>query len=191
MLLAASARRLQPLHFFQRQRAVFPGRNIERQRSIADALDLFHVMPHGFKHAPNLAIAAFDQRDLIPRIRGLLHNANRSRPSSHALAVIGSNRNTGAQFGDRRFCRRAGNFYQISFRDVRRRFHEPVRELAVIGQQQQAFTGVVESADRIDASPDAAEQVHHGGPLLRIAHGSDVSFWLVQQQVHVTLLLAL
>src|SRR5207302_10521893 len=57
---ATSARRLQPLHFFQRQRAVLPGQNVERQRSIAVALDLFHVMPHSLKHAPNLAIAAFD-----------------------------------------------------------------------------------------------------------------------------------
>ena len=61
----------QAIDFLQGQGAELPRRNIERERPVADALDLFHVVSDFFKHAPDLAIAAFDQSDFVPGIAWL------------------------------------------------------------------------------------------------------------------------
>jgi hypothetical protein len=41
------------------------------------------------------------------------------------------------------------DLYEISLGDMRGRFHQLVRQVAIIGQQQQAFTVEVETSDRI------------------------------------------
>ena len=66
----------QALHFLQSKRTKFPRRNIERERTIFHALDFFHVMADRLKHAPNLAIAALNQRDFVPGIGGFFHHSH-------------------------------------------------------------------------------------------------------------------
>src|SRR5436190_8447684 len=47
--------------FFSSERAKFTGRNIQRERPKLGALDFFHMVADGLEHAPDLAVAAFDQ----------------------------------------------------------------------------------------------------------------------------------
>src|SRR5271163_2598106 len=98
---ANSAGGSQLLHFFRRQLAKLAGRHVEFQRAVAYALDFLHRMANRFKHAPNLAIAALNQRDLIPRIGCFLDDANAGWSGADALAVVGSDRHSGAQLGNR------------------------------------------------------------------------------------------
>ena len=62
-----------------------------------------------------------------------------------------------------------------------------MRQVAVIGEQQQAFAGVVEASDGIHADANAMQQIHDRGPALGIADRGDVSLGLVHQQVNVVL----
>ena len=50
-----------------------------------------------------------------------------------------------------------------------------LRQLAVIGQQQQPFRKIVKSADRIKPQSLVfrSQAAEHGGPAFRIAHGAD------------------
>jgi hypothetical protein len=44
--------------------------HVQFKIAVANAFDLFDVMSNLFKHAPNLAILAFDQRHFVPGIVG-------------------------------------------------------------------------------------------------------------------------
>ena len=52
--------------------------------------------------------------------------------------------------------------------DLVARVHQARGELAVVGEQQQAFRVVVEAADRVHVLPHAAQQVEDRRPSLRI-----------------------
>jgi hypothetical protein len=69
---------------------------------------------------------------------------------------------------------------------MRGRFHQLVCQVAIIGQQQQAFAVEVEASDRIQPRL-AAQQLHHRGPALWIRHRGYVSTRFVQRHVLVTL----
>jgi hypothetical protein len=56
--------------------------NIQLQRPVADALDLFHVVPNLLEHAADLAIPAFDQRDFEPRIGSIFNDFDLGRRRS-------------------------------------------------------------------------------------------------------------
>src|SRR5262249_2183946 len=53
---------------------------------------------------------------------------------------------------------------------------------------KQALTSVVEPSDRIDATADATNQVHHRRTALGILRGRDIALGLIQKQVDVALL---
>lgn len=60
--------------------------------------------------------------------------------------------------------------------------HDPVGEIAVIGEQHQALGGAVQPTDRIDALADI-DQVHHGPAIPLVTHGGDEAGRLVEQDV--------
>lgn len=62
------------------------------------------------------------------------------------------------------------------------RMHDPVGDIAVIGEEQQTLGLAVEPTDREDALGDVHE-VHHGPATALIAHRRDVAGRLVQDQV--------
>lgn len=70
---------------------------------------------------------------------------------------------------------------------MRCRFHQEIGEFAIVGEQQQAFAGVVETAHGIDARADPVKQIHHSGAMLRIVERGDVALGLVHQQINVPL----
>ena len=58
-------------------------------------------------------------------------------------------------------------------------FHQFVGKLAVISQQQQTFTGIIQTSNRINSRTNSAQKIHDGGPALGIAYSSDVSLGLI------------
>jgi hypothetical protein len=60
---------------------------------------------------------------------------------------------------------------------------EARRQLAFVGEEQQAFRVVVESSDRIDALADARQQIDDRRPALRIDDGRHIPARLVQQEI--------
>src|SRR5437764_8963367 len=113
---AALGRRLQALDFLQRECAEAARRHIESERSIAHALDFFHVVADGFKHAPNLAIAAFNQRDLVPGIGGYFDNFHGGWSRSRTPALLSGDGNSGTEFRECFFFRSPRYFHHVRFR---------------------------------------------------------------------------
>jgi hypothetical protein len=66
------------------------------------------------------------------------------------------------------------------------RVHDPVGEIAVIGQQQQPFRIPVEPADRVEALL-RLDQFHHGLAVTLVARGGDVPPRLVEHDVPAAL----
>ena len=81
--------RAQAVDLFQSERAELSRRHIERERPILHALDFLHVVTDLLKHAPDLPIAAFDQRDFVPGIGRILDDADPGRRGAHTLALVG------------------------------------------------------------------------------------------------------
>jgi hypothetical protein len=131
--------------------------HVQFKISVADAFDLFDVMSNLFEHASNLAILAFDQSDFVPGIAGLTNQIHASRRGLHSSPVFRADKQTRAQFAKAVFFGLAGHFHHVSFRDVRCSLHQEIGELAVVGEQEQAFAGVIESTDGIDSRADAVK----------------------------------
>ena len=74
-----------------------PGWNVEGKRAVSETFDFLHVVSDFLKHAPDLAIAAFDQGHLVPGIGGFLNQADSRRRSPHPPTIFGRNRNPAAQ----------------------------------------------------------------------------------------------
>ena len=66
------------------------------------------------------------------------------------------------------------------------RVHDAVRDVAVVGQQQETFGVAIEAADRVDPLRDP-DDIHHGAAIPLILGRRDVSARLVEDQVPRTL----
>src|SRR5258706_8853401 len=64
----AFRRAIEGHHFAQGQLAKLARRDVETQRSVADATNLFDVVADLFKHFSDLAVASFTQRKFVPGI---------------------------------------------------------------------------------------------------------------------------
>src|SRR5947209_5758957 len=96
------------------------------------------------EHDAYLVLAAFDEPHFVPRIRALAQNTQAG--GSGSLAMHGD---TAPELLFLFLCETAVHLDQISLRDVAGGRSEPIRELAVIGQQEEPFTGVIEASDRV------------------------------------------
>jgi hypothetical protein len=67
------------------------------------------------------------------------------------------------------------------------RVHDAVRDIAVVGEEEQPFGVAVEPADRKHALRDM-DQVHHRSPVPLVLHRRDVAARFIQQQVAGALL---
>ena len=70
----------------------------------------------------------------------------------------------------------------VDLLDLVARVRQPVRELAVVGEQQRAGRVGVEPADRDDARR-MVDQLDDGAPALRVARGRDGAGRLVQEHI--------
>src|SRR5437868_6550289 len=90
----------QALDFLLCKLAPLAGLDIELQRPVAHALDFFHVMPDALEHAMELAVAAFGQRDLIPRVGRVFEQCDTGGTGlhlAHATFVLFANGHAATQ----------------------------------------------------------------------------------------------
>src|SRR5215475_1953404 len=71
------------------------------------------------------------------------------------------------------------HFGFIDASDAMTRVGQPRCELAVVGENEQAFGVKVESADGVDVLPDSGQQINDGWPALRVRSCGDVAARLV------------
>jgi hypothetical protein len=109
-------------HFLFSQRAKLARFHIQRNTTVARALDLLHMMANLLKHAADLAILALRQRDFIPRIVRLAHQTHlcRRRPyRTHAFrARLAANADSLAQLLNIIFLRQSCHLHQICLGNV-------------------------------------------------------------------------
>ena len=143
------------------------------------------MVPDFLEHVADLAVAAFDQSDFEPGIVGFLDLGDEGGSGLHGAGTGLAQQNPLAQFVQALFTGLAGDFHNVFLSDVGRSLHQLTGQIAVVGEQQQAFAGVVEAAHGIDALMHTLDQVHHGGAVLLIADRGDVALGLVEHDVHM------
>ncbi len=73
----------QIIEFFGFQFAHFAGLDVQHQRTITNATNLFHVVADLFEHLAQLAVAALNDHDLVPGVVALADLANLCGRSLH------------------------------------------------------------------------------------------------------------
>lgn len=147
------------------------------------AFDFFYEETDGLEHAADLAVAAFDERDFVPGIAGVFEKTDFCRRGFDASVVVERDGDAVAKALDGLFIGLAADFDVVGSGDVRDGAGELLGEGAVVGEQEQAFAGVIEAADGIDALPEMAEELHDGGTAFGVGDGGDVAFGFVQQEI--------
>ncbi len=123
----------------------------EFEKADADALQFFDEETEVFEHHADLVLAAFGELDLIPGVIGAGQYLE-----AGGLGADAEQGDAGAEFADLVFAESAVGFDDVSFDDVRSFAHDGVGEIAIIGEQEEAFGVIVEAADGVDAFADAA-----------------------------------
>jgi hypothetical protein len=176
----------QSLHLFGFQFAELAGLYIENQGAVADTANLLDVVADLLEHLAQFAIAALDDDDFVPGVVAFAHLADAGRGRTNfvmffrAAALDG---NAFAESVESLFGWLAGNFDEIGLFDAGSSLGELIREIAVVGDHEQAFAQVVETANRIEALGSLREELHHGGTAFRVSHGGDEAAGLIEHEV--------
>jgi hypothetical protein len=86
---------------------------------------------------------------------------------------------------NRRIAGLATDFHEIRLWNMRRSFGQRVRQLAIVGEQQEPFTGIIQSAYRVHALLHAVQEIDNRWTAFGIAQGCDVALRLVEKNVDV------
>src|SRR5215216_2584616 len=103
-------------------------------------------MPYQLKHSPHLLVASLVQQHFIPRV-GLSLVQLRDLCGRCASAVF--ERDSTPQSFDTTIRRHPFNFHLVNFLNAVARGGDVVREVAVVCEQQQAFSVEIETSDRM------------------------------------------
>jgi len=152
-----------------------------------DAFDFFDEESYGLEHAADLAVAAFDESDFVPGIGSVFVETDFGGGGFYPTVVLEGDVDAGAQASEGFFVGAGADFDEIFFGDVRAGFGEFLSEGAVVGEEEEAFAGVVEPTDGIDAFGERAEELHHGGAAFGVADGGDVAFGFVEHEIEEAL----
>src|SRR5690606_748076 len=131
-------------------------------------------VPDGLAHAPHLAVAPLVDGDAQQVVAHERHRGRGRRPVVQLDAL--------PQPPQRPPGRRPRHLGQVLLLDAVGRVGQPVREVAVVGEQAEPLGGAVESAHRVAAGP-AGHEVDDGRPPLRVRGGRDHTPRLVEQVV--------
>jgi len=148
-----------------------------------DPLQAHDRVPDGVAHVADLAGAPFvdgnrQQRLILPGAEARLHHADHRRRGAAAL-----DRHAAPQALERALAGHAADARVVLALDLVARVQQPRGELAVVGQQQQAFRVVVQPANRVDVLAHVRQEVEHGRPVLRVLPRGHVPAGLVEQDV--------
>jgi hypothetical protein len=166
--------------FLRGEVSIAAGGEVEFEEADFHATEFFHQLAEVFEHHSDLVLAAFGEADFIPRILAGLDEFDVGGRGAAAMQ-----RDAGLKRFHLFIGEGPGNFHYIRFDDVGGGRCDAMGELAIIGEQQQAFAGIVEAADGEDALLHAAQQVHDGLAAFRIGHGGDALAWFVERDVDV------
>src|SRR6516164_5305043 len=76
---------------------------------------------------------------------------------------------------------------QVGFLDTKARMHELVGQLAVVGQEEQPFAGLIQTANGVDALVDLRDELNRPRPSGGVAVRAEVAPRFVDQPVNMTL----
>ena len=83
-------------------------------------------------------------------------------------------------------CRRGKTRHlnEVSFFDAKARVHQPIGQVAIVGQKQEPFAGLINPAHRVNTLRNMRNQVDGEWPAGRIVIGTQIPARLVYQPVH-------
>jgi hypothetical protein len=151
-----------------------------------------------FEHLAELAVTAFNEDDLEPRVvaaSGSTSALIADFTGIKATDLCGSGlhaRGSGLDAIDRDafaealegfFGGLATDLHEVRLLHIGSGARELVGQFAVVGDEQQAFAQVVEAANGIEALLDLREELHDRGTAFGIADSCDESLWLVEHVV--------
>ena len=156
----------------------------EGQCPHADADQAAHQRPTDrLKHPPNLPLAPLVDDELDPGT-AFLYVANLD------LGWLGSRLLQGdaaAQLLKLLLGRHAVYLHVVFLLHAIAGVSQAEGEIAVVGEQQQTFTAIIQPPNGVDALFYVGDQLHHCWPLLVVADRSHVATWLVQHDVDMGL----
>ena len=140
------------------------------------------MVADGLAHAAHLALAALVEDDLDHALPG--RRAQDAHASGRGAAPV--QLDAGGERGRRLGAQLSHHGRLVGLLDAVTRVHQPRGQLSVVREQEQARRVRVEPAHGEEATI-GADQVDHGSPSVRVAHGRDDVGRLVQQHVGVRL----
>lgn len=190
----------------QSELAELAGSDVQAKGPIADAADLFDVVADLLEHFSELAVAAFDEGDLVPGVIAATDELDLGGSGDDAVATAGADlvetaavdHDAVADLVEAAGRRDAADLDQVRLFDSGGGLGERVGEVAVVGHQQQSLREVVEAANGVKPGKLAveaghlllgglSEEIHDGGAVLRVFEGRDVAARLVEHEVAVRL----
>ena len=150
------------------------GEPVEVEPGEPRPVQLAHGMADGLEHAAHLPVAALVE-DELDAARGEPLRLGRRRAAVLELDAL-------AEAPDRVLVGIALDRGDVDLLDPVARVRDPVRELAVVREQDRAGRVRVEAADGDDADR-VVDEVDDGAPSLRVARGRDDAGGLVQEDV--------
>jgi hypothetical protein len=171
---------LEQVDFSIRQRSADGGfDSFETDRPDGDPLEGHDLVAELGEHPPDLAILAFGQGHFEDR---------RLTTTTDDLDVPGAHLAFGQpdpldELVKDLASRQAGDDDAVNLLNPILRVREPVGELAVVGQEDQAGTHLVKPANRVHALGDFGQKIDHPGAARRVLVGRDVAFGLVNGEV--------
>jgi hypothetical protein len=160
------------------------------ERSIGDRAEPHALQPHhrvadGVAHVAHLPRAPLVQRNRHERLVLARAEAGLDQPHHGGRGPAAPNHHAAPQPLERAVVGHAADACGVLALDLVARVQQARREVAVVGEQQQAFRVVVEPAHRVDVLPHAWQQVEDGRPALRVLPRRHVATRLVEQDVAV------
>ena len=144
----------------------------ESKFSDPSAHEMFHLVTDCFEHAANLAIDSLTQDYAQPR--------RSDGMESHDLRPLAVQKNSAHQFWRERRVPWSVQCYFVFLVDLVARMSEPLREFAVVGENEETFALRIEPADVEKSRKFRREQIEDGIARVRIAFGRNKTGRLVQ-----------
>jgi hypothetical protein len=162
-------------------RELAPGSGLEAaqvEAGVAAAVQAGDRVADRLEHALDLVLAALVDAELDSRRAEPARAGGTGTPVVELDALL--------EPAERVVAGRAFDLGLVGLADLVPRVCEPVRELAVVGEQERARGVGVEAADRHDSGLGGHE-LDDGGPPVRVAGGGDDARGLVEEQVREAL----
>jgi hypothetical protein len=155
---------------------------MERQRRKRDSLQLVDLVAERLDHAMDLAMLALVDRDAEPGVLALARQDLDLGRHRHGAIV---ERDAVPQRLDLFAAELGVHLDVIGLGDVVARGEQPRRQIAIVGQEQDAFGVEVEPTDRFDRHRQVRQVVHHRRAATVIGHRGDASLGLIEQDIEV------